>query len=126
MIRPCDDCGGSGEIEEGYSSPVDNIDVDVMTVECGRCADMPKLVTTPKQLQIPAGIDTHGAWGRGWFKPDPDTVLEWCSAHNAVMQGWDVDGSNLRACLHAVAILKNPFDCAPGWVAVPERLEVAE
>lgn len=93
MIRPCDHCDGHGV----------EVDITIHDLDpCPRCVDMPRIAWT--ELSDP--VERRRAKGRGWFTPDPNTVMKWCFDHSKVVG----DGSE-----HA--------DCSVDWVARPSRLE---
>ena len=112
MIRPCDNCGGSGISE--FHEPV--------SVPCPVCVDIPRLPNDycrewarslgPIKLRSP-----RSSWyfNRQPFKPDRSTGTRWCSVHEASMR-------NDNECL-----LTDPFDpvknCEAVWIKKPEALE---
>ena len=123
MIFPCSNCKGSGKVFYPNGGPhgVGNRGV------CPACVDMPLLPAlyfTPYMEQTYlfdkyAPEDAPEWWKqdeRG--KPDPSTVMPWCSVHEAPMR-------NDNACLRT-----DPFDpeknCAVVWIEKPTPLEIAD
>lgn len=110
MIRPCDQCGGTGIIPRSLES---------VGGRCLRCVDMP---TLDWQVFVPPWIDEQDYSGHPWSsrtssKPDPDSVMRWCSVHECKWQDpndscdswWNLDD--------------HPTPCDIGWVERPIRLQ---
>lgn len=122
MIRPCDDCGGRGDFfGAAYSMPGET-EVHETRRPCGRCKDMPKLphlVMTATTLQEIYQADGDGYMAmshRGWFKPDPDTVIRWCVDHEShLIRDYCVWVERLPGRTR-----KPP--CVIRWIATPEPL----
>lgn len=131
MTRPCDTCGGSGidyqdtcvQCErpwgpgepcgpESYAMP--------KPCPCPSCVDMPRL---PKHHAIPWSMTTdcdvgvlRGINERGWFKPDPSTVMRWCLTHTMPM--W----SDRDWCFHGQV----DEACKAVWVAAITEADILE
>lgn len=112
MIRPCDECGGSGNANpEPLSSA---------WIDCPRCGEMPRLVRK-------AELGWFGRDTRDWFYPDPDTVMDYCPVHEGFFHWTNAEESFGPRC--DVYRIRNgaPEDkCVRVWVARPTPLEVVE
>ena len=117
QVKPCSECNGSGEKMSYYDDPNNEWGED-QVVPCPRCGGTPRLVCSDAYPER--------AWcgGRGWFTPDPDSVMRWCDSHDS-RQMYDT-----TLCLYAWAAWDGDgepksYDCEWVWVAVPELLEEA-
>ena len=104
MIRPCDDCGGSGGVESTYK-PAHPIHGPSEIEPCPACIDMPWLDWREFSSWW---VWNNWTWDRSllpdgpeWYsnheprKPDRSTVTRWCDVHEAVgtgkiCQAWDL------------------------------------
>lgn len=126
-VRPCDQCGGSGEVWVDETGD-DAESVVRLAQPCPRCVeDMPRLhwKHAPRgmwdqfRLSIPRG-----------FTPDPDTVMRWCLTHDTpwVAIHHEIEGCYVKLLLYSQdEETKQP--CRFVWVpAITEadRLEVTE
>jgi hypothetical protein len=108
MIRPCDQCGGSGIDPESYvHRPAHQGPPDAEP--CPRCEGMPgldarKINFSHLGIEVMSRIPAE-------FRPDPDTVMRWCFTHE-LCPPCQVGGTYEA--------------CDLGWVARPVRLEEAE
>jgi hypothetical protein len=116
MIRPCDQCGGQGMVAS--TDPL-----HLLPQPCSRCEGMPWLPCPHFRTCIPFTKALDYSCG-GRFRPDPDSVIRWCFEHRSAAADGDenCEGSVIDALLGATCIEV----CEIGWVARPERLEVAE
>ena len=134
-MRPCDECGGSGNAPAGRrgGQPVFKL--------CGRCVDMPWLPVD--SIGFASGEDhvhserCHPLERTGRFKPDPDSVRPYCSIHES-MRGVYPDGptpiGEREGTSCEASLLESEFgwgfasnkDCNWVWVAPPQRLEEAQ
>lgn len=131
MIRPCDTCGGSGDLG-AYP--------DILAEPCPRCEDRPRLVCPNAIVPGPEGGRMHPFptcdicqvseyYLLGRFRPDPDTVIRWCFHHDSKGHGDEsCDVWRLLVALRSTGGMPvdGPRDCDIGWVARPERLEVSD
>ena len=104
MVRPCDNCGGSGGDESTYKWQPTHMGPSEIE-PCPTCVDMPWLPARKggkwvTQQSLAGGINYQSpSWYQdgGKFKPDRSTVLRWCRIHESV-----VDGHN--TCCKAVTL----------------------
>jgi hypothetical protein len=127
-MRPCDSCGGSGQVEMPKPKRTPKTEA-IMTTEwfdCDACVDLPWL---PCPCDGDAGFRTcSSCGGRGRFKPDPTKVRPWCLGHDSPW--YEDEGMCERAvCEQYYEGYTRPVPfkkCEVGWVARPQRLEVYE
>jgi len=82
---------------------------------------MPKLSWENLDIEFPKPKEEarmlYGAMGRGWFYPDPDSVMWWCFNHFA-------EGSRSHPCSYEYEYGENRnVNCDCGLVAMPTRLK---
>ena len=126
MIRPCDQCGGSGIVVRKCDSPHCGGTHGEDFFGCPRCDGMPKLRFSRLAewaMEVNWSFDAvEEVRQRGWFYPDPDSVIRWCSKHDSPMSSlaWE------RCWIVDVAYEEDePIWCAQVWVEVPTPLEEA-
>jgi hypothetical protein len=115
MIRLCDQCGGNGLVwltGDRLETPE----------PCPRCEGMPWLSWRDF---ISWAAEADGLVAMGWYvegesaRPDHESVMRWCFTHDCTALS---DGERCWSILS----IPNTDACDVGWVARPERLEVAE
>lgn len=117
MIRPCDECGGSGKLDLSGDGMV--------TGDCLRCEGMPKLKCQRSYHNEPGWMPSSEDVCQGWFFPDPDTVMKWCEQHGSDAEFPQLDKCSLR---HASDFDAPGYlgDCELVWVARPTPLVAVE
>lgn len=149
MIRPCDQCQGSGQHQVEYIDtesahgcdgteadcqkkcpipiPVERIEAE----PCPRCVGMKRLHRGYLKSWYVVAASDHSdgdayreALKRGWFTPDPGSVMEWCFEHGSVVY---TDGQCEYLEIDERWDALDATACRIGWVPRPtEPLEVVE
>ena len=125
MTRPCDRCGGSGEVMED-SAVVFGIPGGLVPQGCPACAKMPWLPGNRyghSEGQVYADKSPRCSK----FKPDPSCVLRWCQTHNSVAVVADLKDTCQVMLAYSLSEERTAeLDCEIGWIERPTPLEEAD
>ena len=82
MVETCRECEGSGCIHD--DPPHIRAIAGEVDPCCPRCGGKPRLKPLQGDVVGWSTEQVQGMDARGWFCPDPDTVMRWCLTHGGI------------------------------------------